>query len=245
MFTRLYIDISKSAITEQYSTYLLSYLKLRIYTSEKRSYGQVKVCNIPNILGLSQSTTRSHIKFLSDKGYILEKGLSIEVRSPKNLSSKKSLRYVLVPSETIKSFSWKNIAQFRALLAEIVKQEFETKKNALIKGFTVRDKHGYKVKVQDLKLTEFKELAALTLSARLSNISVRTEQRYRSLQTVSTYSTRKVFINGNATNPRKLDYIKWLADNRKGRFIEHNDKLFFCEISRRKSELVVKKVKIA
>ena len=239
MFTRIYVDLSKSALTQQFSTYLLSYYKLRIYTAEKQSFGQVKISEIPQILGLSTATAHRHIKVLSDNGYILEKGLSIEVKSPKNLSNKNSLKYVLIPIETIKGFSWKNIAEFRALLAEIVKESYEATKNSIIKGFIVRDQQGYKVRVQDLKLFEFKELAALSLSAKLSNISIRTEQRYRSLQTVSIYKSQKIFINANGSNARKLDFMKYLSDKKKGRFIEHNDKLFFSCVSERKSVLEI------
>lgn len=235
--TRIYVDLSKNALTEQFSTYILSYYKLRIYTAEKKSYGQVKISEIPYILGLSQSTAKRHINFLTENGYILDKGLSIEVKSPKSLSNKKSLKYVAIDSEIIKGFSWKNIAEFRALLAEIVKQQYEATKNSIIKGFKVRDKHGYKVRVKDLKLLEFKELAALSLSAKLSNISIRTEQRYRTLQKVSVYTSEKIFINSNGSDNSKMDYIKYLSDKKKGRFIEHNDKLFFSCVSERKSDL--------
>jgi|Laugresp1bdmlbsn_1035097.scaffolds.fasta_scaffold16989_2 DNA-binding Lrp family transcriptional regulator len=235
--TRIYVDMSKNALASQFSSYLLSYCKLRIYSAENGSYGQVKISKIPNILGLSESTVRRHIKVLAENGYILEKGLSIEVKSPKNLSNKKSLKYISIDSEIIKGFSWKNIAEFRALLAEIVKQQYEATKNSIIKGFKVRDKQGYKVRVQDLKLLEFKGLAALSLSAKLSNISIRTEQRYRSLQTVASYTSEKIFINANGSNEKKLDYMKYLSDKKKGKFIEHNDKLFFSCVSERKSDL--------
>jgi len=235
--TRLYVDLSKDAITQQFSTYILSYFKLRIYTSTFGSYGQIKVSQIPKILGVSNSTAQRHIKYLSINGYILEKGLSIEVKSAKNLSNKKSLKYILISSETINGFSWKNIAEFRALLSEIVKENYETMKNSIIRGFKVRDKHGYKTKVQDLKLLEFKELAALSLSASLSNISIRTEQRYRSLQKVSVYKSEKIFINANGSNEKKLDFMKYLSKRKKGKFIEHNDKLFFSCVSERNSNL--------
>jgi len=237
--TRIYIDVAIQALTGQYSTYILSYYKLRIYTAEHKSYGQIKISEIPDILGLSESTTRKHIKYLAENGYIFEKGLSIEVKSIKNLSNKKSFRYVLIDSEVIKGFSWKNIAEFRALLAEIVKEQYEAKKNSIIKGFKVRDEQGYKVRVQDLKLLEFKGLAALSLSAKLSNISIRTEQRYRSLQKVSSYTSEKIFINANGSNEKKATYIKYLSDKEKGKFIEHNDKLFFSCVSERKSELTI------
>lgn len=237
--TRIYVDLSKNALTSQFSTYILSYYKLRIYTAEKKSYGQVKISEIPYILGLSQSTAKRHINFLAENGFILDKGLSIEVKSPKNLSNKKSLKYVAIDSETIKGFSWKNIAEFRALLAEIVKQQYEATKNSIIKGFKVRDKQGYKVRVQDLKLLEFKELAALSLSAKLSNISIRTEQRYRTLQKVSVYTSEKIFINSNGSDNSKMDYMKYLSTKKKGKFIEHNDKLFFSCVSERKSDLII------
>jgi len=238
--TRIYIDVAIQALTGQYSTYILSYYKLRIYTAEHKSYGQIKISEIPNILGLSESTTRKHLKFLTERGYVLEKGLSIEVKSIKNLSYKKSFRYVLIDSEVIKGFSWKNISEFRALLAEIVKEQYEAKKNSIIKGFKVRDEQGYKVRVQDLKLLEFKGLAALSLSAKLSNISIRTEQRYRSLQKVSSYTSERIFINGNMNNGRKTEFIDYLCKKKKGKFIEHNNKLFFFGVSERQSELNMK-----
>jgi DNA-binding Lrp family transcriptional regulator len=237
--TRLYVDLSKDAITQQFSTYILSYFKLRIHTAEIGSYGQIKISQIPEILGVSNSTAQRHIKYLSKNGYILEKGLSIEVKSAKNLSNKKSLKYIVISSETINGFSWKNIAEFRALLSEIVKENYEAMKNSIIKGFKVRDKHGYKTKVQDLKLLEFKELASLSLSAKLSNISIRTEQRYRSLQKVSVYKSEKIFINANGSNEKKLDFMKYLSKRKKGKFIEHNDKLFFSCVSERKSSICV------
>lgn len=242
--TRIYVDLSKNALTEQFSTYILSYYKLRIYTAEKKSYGQIKISEIPHILGLSQSTAKRHINFLAENGYILDKGLSIEVKSPKNLSNKKSLKYIVIDSEIIKGFSWKNIAEFRALLAEIVKQQYEATKNSIIKGFKVRDKQGYKVRVQDLKLLEFKELAALSLSAKLSNISIRTEQRYRTLQKVSTYKSKKIFVDINVKQGGRMDYMKWLSDNRKGRFIEYNGGVFFSSVSKRKSKLEIKTIRV-
>jgi DNA-binding Lrp family transcriptional regulator len=231
--------MTKNALKSQFSPYLLSYFKLRIYTAENKSYGQVKLSQIPNILGLSESTCHRHIKVLIENGYVLEKGLSIEVKAPKNLSNKKSLKYIAIDSEIIKGFSWKNIAEFRALLAEIVKEQYEATKNSIIKGFKVRDKQGYKVRVQDLKLLEFKGLAALSLSAKLSNISIRTEQRYRSLQKVSSYTSEKIFINSNGGDGRKMDFIKYLSDKKKGKFIEHNDKLFFSCVSERVSDLKI------
>jgi len=242
--TRIYVDMAKDALRSQFSPYLLSYYKLRIYTTEKKSYGQIKISQIPSILGLSESTVRRHIKVLSEYGYILEKGLSIEVKAPKNLSNKKSLRYVVINSEIIKGFSWKNIAEFRALLSEIVKQQYEATKNSIIKGFKVKDKHGYKTKVQDLKLIEFKELASLSLSAKISNISIRTEQRYRSLQTVSIYKSKKIFVNVNTKQGGRLDYMKWLSDKKKGKFIECNGKIFFSPVSERKSSLVIKSTRV-
>lgn len=232
-----------NALTSQFSPYLLSYLKLRIYTAENKSYGQIKISQVSQILGLSESTARRHIKVLTESGYILEKGLSIEVKAIKNLSDKKSLKYVVIDSGIIKGFSWKNIAEFRALLAEIVKEQYEAKKNSIIKGFKVRDKQGYKVRVQDLKLLEFKGLAALSLSAKLSNISIRTEQRYRSLQTVSKYKSKKTFIDVTVSGGR-LDYMKWLSDNRKGKFIEHNNRIFFSSVSKRKSKLEIKTFRV-
>jgi len=235
--TRIYVDLSKKALTQQFSTYILSYFKLRIYTSENGSYGQIKISDISKILDLSPATSKKHIKYLSENGYIFEKGLSIEVKSVKNLSNKKSLKYISINSETIKGFSWKNIAEFRALLSEIVKQNYESTKYSIIRGFKVKERDGSTHKVQDLKLLEFKELAALSLSAKLSNISVRTEQRYRSLQTVSVYKSEKIFINANGSNEKKLDFMKYLSDKKKGRFIEHNDKLFFSCVSERKSDL--------
>lgn len=237
--TRIYVDLSKHALTASFSTYLLSYLKLRIYTSEKGSYGQVKISDIPNILHLSESTCRRHLKQLIDLGYILEKGLSIEIKSPKNLSDKKSLRYVSFDAEVIKAFSWKNIAEFRALLSEILKENYEKTKMSIVKGFKVRDKHGYKTNIQDLKLLEFKELVSVGLGAKISNISIRTEQRYRSLQKVSTYKSQKVYVDINTKQGGRLDYMKYLSDNRKGKFIEYNGKIFFSEISRRKSKLEI------
>ena len=116
--------MSKNALASQFSSYLLSYCKLRIYSAENGSYGQVKISKIPNILGLSESTVRRHIKVLAENGYILEKGLSIEVKSPKNLSNKKSLKYISIDSEIIKGFSWKNIAEFRTLLSFIANSGF-------------------------------------------------------------------------------------------------------------------------
>ena len=198
---------------------------------------------MPNILNLSESTCKRHIKQLSDLGYILEKGLSIEVKSPKNLSDKKSLRYVSLNVEVIKAFSWKNIAEFRALLSEILKENYEKTKMSIVKGFKVRDEKGYKVRIQDLKLLEFKELASLSLSAKLSNISIRTEQRYRSLQTVSFYKSEKVFINSNGCDGKKMDFIKYLS-KKKGKFIEHKDKLFFFGVSERKSDLRIKTYRV-
>jgi len=242
--TRIYVDLSKNALRQQFSTYLLSYLKLRIYTAEKGSYGQIKISEVSEILGLSKSTAHRHIKQLSQAGYVFEKGLSIEVKSPKNLSDKKSLRYICFNAEVIKAFSWKNISEFRALLAEIVKENYEKTKMSIVKGFKVKDKQGYKVRIQDLKLLEFKELAALSLSAKLSNISIRTEQRYRSLQKVSKYKTRKVHVDINTSQGGRMDYMKFLSDNRKGKFIEHNGKFFFSEVSRRKSKLEIKVCRI-
>ena len=242
--TRIYTDDAKKALTGQFSIYLLSFYKLRIYTAEKKSYGQIKISEIPSILGLSQSTTAKHIKYLASNGYIIEKGLSIEVKSIKHLSDKKSLKYVVIDSEVIKGFSWKNIASFRALLAEIVKQSYEAKKNSIIKGFKVRDEQGYKKRIQDLKLLEFKELAALSLSAKLSNISIRTEQRYRSLQNVSFYRSEKIFINSSGIDGRKNDFIKYLSKKKKGKLIEHNDKLFFSCVSERKSELNIRTYRV-
>lgn len=236
--------MAKNALMSQFSPYLLSYLKLRIYTAEKKSYGQIKISQVSEILGLSESTARRHIKVLSENGYILEKGLSIEVKAPKNLSNKKSLKYISIDSEIIKGFSWKNIAEFRALLAEIVKQQYEATKNSIIKGFKVRDEKGYKVRVQDLKLLEFKELAALSLSAKLSNISIRTEQRYRTLQKVSTYKSKKIFVDINVKQGGRMDYMKWLSDNRKGRFIEYNGGVFFSSVSKRKSKLEIKTIRV-
>jgi len=242
--TRIYVEMAKNALMSQFSPYLLSYLKLRIYTAEKKSYGQIKISQVSEILGLSESTARRHIKVLSESGYILEKGLSIEVKAPKNLSNKKSLKYISIDSEIIKGFSWKNIAEFRALLAEIVKQQYEATKNSIIKGFKVRDEKGYKVRVQDLKLLEFKGLVALSLSAKLSNISIRTEQRYRTLQKVSFYESEKIFINGDLHNGKKADFIDYLCRKKKGKFIEHNNKLFFSCVSERKSELNIRTFRV-
>jgi hypothetical protein len=237
--TRIYLSLILPNLSDRRVNYFLSYLKLRAYCQYNKSYGNVKRSSIPAILQLSESTSKKHTQYLESIGYVLCKGESIRVVSSlKCFDSNKKNHYVKIDLDKINSFSWKNIAEFKAYLSECVFQKQENYKQALTRGFYKYDyRSKVKEKIKDLKYVSFKERLSIICAAKTIGVSIRTIQRYREKQSVSTYSWKLEYINPEPTNDSQGVWIDDMVKH--GKVIVHNDKLFYSPISKRKSDIIV------
>lgn len=228
-----------SNLSDRKANYFLSYLKLRAYCQLRKTYGNVKRSSISKILQLSESTSKKHIDYLESIGYILCKGDSIQiVSSLKCFDSKKKNHYVKIVLENINNFSWRNIAEFKAFLAECIFQKQENYKQALTRGFYKYDyRSKVKEKIKDLKYVSFKERLSISCASKTIGVSARTVQRYRDKQKVSTYSWKLEFINPEPTNDSQGLWIDDMVKH--GKVIIHQDNLFYSPISKRISNIKV------
>lgn len=183
------------------------------------------------VTGLSKISAKKHLTSMvqykwikinySNKTYQL-------ISNTKLFESYRRDRYVKLDINTLLSFNWRNISYFRALLTEFAIEEADRKKQVIIRGYTRRDSRGKKEKIQNRTLKEFDFLVALSYVSKIIGKSETTVHNYRAKQTISVYKSKlRVFsLDVLYKNPNILN-------TNKGKYFQHNDKLYFQTTSRR------------
>ena len=174
------------------SRIFLAYLKIR--STSKHRCGGFNLSQLIETLNVSDTSARKSLKRLIDYKYVSEvkKGL-YKINSFKTLvGDNLHERIFKITEEQLFSYSWKNISHFRAMLVELRVQQNRNTRKKLRKGFTITDRHGVKERIKSQSNKEFDTLVASTYSAKLTGKSYSTILRYRTRQTLVTYSKRVI-----------------------------------------------------
>jgi hypothetical protein len=146
---------------------------------------------------------------------------------------------VLISPEVLNSFSWLNIASFRAYLTEISLTRYKRYQHAKVRGykvFNLKDK-SFEI-IRDGKNSRFHNLVSIKCASLVTTKSTATISRYKKLQTVSKYSWKptNVFDSFYSKNG-EFNFKLFLKDN-KGKFDSNGE--WFSPISTRTTSLKIK-----
>lgn len=173
--------------------HFLTYLKLRAIC---KNYGG----NLPSedilliLLGVHKDTLKRHFGTLSQLGWIRKTDNNYQVVSMYKICSQidtnKKIKMFEINDEMIMNFSWRNIATFKAVLSEMILEDFSKYQNNCLKrieykklidnneGYTrlrKTDLASYKKRVREHKSKYF----AMSLSSQIVKKSVTTIASYR------------------------------------------------------------------
>lgn len=216
----------------------MSYLKLRTIASKMG--GRFYLEDAVKVLGLSERTTKAHLKALKEveKGngfYWLKSSLKLELLG-RNKSS-----FVLISEEKLKTYSWKNISEFHALLTEIELSRYKRHQESKVKGYKVFN-HKDKIfeKIQDGKNSGFHNLMSIECASLVVKKSLSTISRYKKKQDVSKYFWKKITkFEDKYTKGGSFNFALFLKEH-KGKFISTHDTFIFSPIASRVSGLTIK-----
>lgn len=169
------------------------------------SYGSFHLSNVIESTSLKEQTAKSHINQLLIRGLITQQSFQSDPYKRRYRLVKQRGKYIQVE---LSKFSHKNIAAFRALITEAKISVYKDSQKKIIKSNIVKElklqdynknyiKKLFKkgstagIKLED-QLGKTKNYVANTLSAKIANKSISTIQRYKKLQTVSTYSWKPI-----------------------------------------------------
>lgn len=220
--------------------YYLSYEKIRAYAANRRGHFTKK--------DFIECTGLSHSKALTHLFRLIEKGFAIRVKDTDQFKIIKP-RHVLgyfekehtafVPHDMLFSFSWKNMASWRALLTELIIQRNRIQRASLKYSKNKKvDKSQLSIdfdgdsSASSQNISKWDSKMSLSYMEILNGCGISTNHKYRSLQKVSSYKSKKA-VYQDFDRPDRIDMISEKLMDLKGKAFEYNDKLYLIEASER------------
>ena len=143
---------------------------------------------------LSPRTARKHIKQMLSLGYIIkQKSNHYRVVRQKSLfNESRKNQCATIPDCELLSFSWRNMAEFRAYIVELLIQQNRNTRIALRKGIKIINSRGIKEKIKNRTEVKHDNLMASTYAAKLTGKHFTTILKYRKKQNLSEYSPMRI-----------------------------------------------------
>lgn len=181
----------------------LTIAKLKYHCS--MSYGSFHLSNIIKATGLKEQTAKSHINQLISRGLVT---LLNDNPNPYKRRYRLLKQYGKFIQVDVSQFSHKQIAPFRALIAEAKISTYKNSQRKIAKSKIVKELNLQQYNKQTIKrlfrkgttagikleaqLGETKNYVANTLASKITGKSISTIQRYKKLQNVSNYKWKPI-----------------------------------------------------
>jgi len=220
--------------------YYLSYEKIRAYAANNR--GNFTKKQFYECIGLSPSKGLTHLARLVEKGMVVRIGdtQTFKIIKPRHvLGYYQKEHTAFIPHSLLFSFSWKNIASWRALLSEVIVQRNRFQRSA------IKNTRNRKVDKAQLtidfecnaaegpqKLSKWDDRVSLSYTKELTGRAISTNHKYRKLQNVAKYKSKKS-VYSDFDRPGRWEMISAKLDVLMGRAFQHHDKLYLIECSER------------
>lgn len=212
------------------------YLQIRVET--RRHSGWFTKELFQKVTNLHSRTASKHLQSLLKSGLVIQaRDNSYRIVSQKTLIGRRGSRLTFKMSdEQIKSFSWRNIADFRAIITELEISRYKRHQKKYFKGYRKIDPRSKAVDVvKNPNRTEWDNLASLQLSSDLTGVSISTAGRYRRRQNLSHYSWKmKAVKPGKSKRGSEGSEIDTSLG---GKYFIFRGNLIFSPVSKRNSSI--------
>lgn len=242
----LYVELALREIKSfDKGRYLLSYLQIRIPATERA--GTFTKQMFMDATGLGDRTSTNHIKALINKKFIIQKGVgNYQIISQGKLFLRDDEdHFMYVSDEWIKSFSWKTIKKFRADLVEMINSRtkvYQRKRNRKhVYEVNQRDGHREKIENQRFLSPEWDLYISLSYASDVTGLAKSTISGYRKVNSLAKYVSPKPIIIYDVDKVKESSKLMERLYNTKGRYFNWNNKLYYSEISKRYSKVVLSK----
>lgn len=212
---------------------------MQIRAASRNKCGGFTIQHFAQATKLSERTSRKHIAELLKLGYILKQKTNHYriVRQKSLFNEANSDRYVSISNEQLFSYSYANLRHFRAFLVEIRIEQNRSTRKSLRHGITIVNTRGVKERIKNRSILQHDNFMASTYVSKMTGKHFSTILKYRSCQSVSKYSKRKVeCVSDQYFKPTRNSsgYKKSNLDSL-GKYFVLSDKLFFVPVSTRLS----------
>jgi biotin operon repressor len=231
---RIYLKILKDVVnSDKKSRYFLSYLQIR--AASRNRCGGFNLEQLAQTINTSERTARKHISAMIELGYIVkQKSNHYRVVRQKSLfnESRKNSCAIILDCELL-SFSWRNMAQFRAYIVELLIQQNRNTRIALRKGIKIINSRGVKEKIKNRTEVKHDNLMASTYAAKLTGKHFTTILKYRKKQNLSEYSPLRIINQSSKEYKFNVEIVKTKEKVISGKEFIFKNHLIFIPISTR------------
>lgn len=227
MKSNIYVSLALDALSApDKGMYFLSFLKVR--TIARKRAGTFNEELFAEVTGLHRRTAKTHLIKMVLRGYVKKVGPDkYKIETQRSLFEGYTTEYIYqIEDEVLLSYSWRNIASFRSLLAEIIisrnrkHRQSAKKKQKCVNAAMNLINGGFDLRV------------SLAYGQALTGLSMSTLSKYRKRQTVSDYQY-SLFVYPDAEEAMQSDEVQNKIKHLKGKAFIHKGKLLISEISKR------------
>ncbi|MCE7039226.1 hypothetical protein [Dyadobacter sp. CY312] len=232
MKSNIYISLALKALeAPDKGMYFLSFLKVR--TVARKRAGTFTEQMFMDVANLNKRTARTHlIKMILGK-YVEKVGIDkYKICTQRSQFDGYTTEYIYqISDEVLLAYSWRNIASFRSLLAEIIISRNRKHRQSARKNT--------KYNKSQLNLIDggFDLRVSLAYGKALTGLSMSTLSKYRKRQTVSDYQYN-LFVYPDAEEAMQMNEVQEKIQSLKGKHFVHRGKLVISEISIRLEKTV-------